>query len=324
MSSTKGEDYSSLFPIYLVIFCVINWGVLWHYKTSSGPTVSAVVVDKQQVHRKNGYYYYLTIRFTTLKQQTATSELSVEEGHYPDFAINDSFLIKYAEDDPTETAFVGEPFFRTWAVVGYLFVVFVLVSSSVAKYRKLDGPAQLGGQQKILPTPTLPVIPAYSAKRALIWTAIGVLTFSSGIVSCRHTAYIDRTPPEANEYTQAHLLSVQYRPDAPAATALVRLSVAANDSAKTRTIRLPLSAEQHALLHAKLARPQAPALEVLVKYPVAAPNHATLADEQPSASAGSTDSFVNYSMLGMGLCSIGIVIFVVNLAKYIQRSNSYE
>jgi hypothetical protein len=312
MSSTKNGNYSDLFLIYLVIFCVMNWGVWWHYQTMQGPTALATVVDKHQIRGKNSYSYYLTVQFAGTKQQKATSNLSVTKSHYQDFAVNDRFLIKYAEADPTEAAFVGESFFKTWAVVGYLFVGFVLVTSFRAKVRQ-------GRSTSALPA----TASVYSTKRTLTWTVIGILTFSSGIVSCRHASNIDSTLPAANEYAQARLLSVQYLPDT-ATTALVRLPVATTESTDNQIVGIPLTAEQYALLRAKLLRPQVPALDVLVKYPAAAPKQATLADEQAPASASVSSPFPNYNTLGVVLCVIGIIIFVVNLGKYVQHSNTYE
>ncbi|WP_022824364.1 hypothetical protein [Hymenobacter norwichensis] len=327
MSGKKSQKLSDLLPIYLVIFCVMNWGLFWHYKTINGPTVPAVVVDKKQVRSKSSYNYYLTVGFTTSKRQRATSDLSVTKSNYQDFALDDTFLIKYAKDDPTQTAFVGQPFFETWAVVVYLFVTFIVVSSSVSKYRKSGGRQRIRRKKQRLSPPTSPAIaPTYSTKRTLMWTVLGVLVFSSGIVSCRHTASLDSTLPEANEYAQARLLSVEYRPDAPAAVALVRLLAEANELDTTQTVRLPLTAQQHALLQAKLSRLQMPAPVVLIKYPATALEQATLADEHATepTSTGSTNSILNYNTLGVVLCIIGIVIFVANLSKYVQHSNSYD
>ncbi|UOG75629.1 hypothetical protein MTX78_03325 [Hymenobacter tibetensis] len=309
MSGRNNQDISALFPLYLIIFFILNWGVWWHYQTLRGPTVLATVVDKHTQYHKNTYHHYLDLRFITLDNQSISGELQVDKHNYPAFQVNDKLPVKYAREAPEEFAFLGEPFFNALAVGGYGLLVLILVSSGISlrrKYKRRNAKAR--GQRQ-------PPAPAYSAVRTLAWTAAGVVAFGSGIVSCRRASNELSDAATPREYAHATVLRVQYLPATSLCTALVRFPLVDFDSS-TVQVRVPLTAEQHALLRAKLSRPQTQPLEVLVAYPTAAPEEATLADqERPTSSP--------YNTVGIVLCTLGALVVGINLEKYVRNSNNW-
>ncbi|QIX62197.1 hypothetical protein HER32_13820 [Hymenobacter sp. BT18] len=324
MGRNPEESLESIFFLYLLIFCFANWSIWTHYQTIHGPTALATLISKEKDWHKNAYDYYLNIQFAPSGQKAATSRLEVQESYYAEFEPGDTFPIKYARSSPEDTAFVGEQFYATWAVVGYGVLVLILVFSGrglYQKYRRSSGRrAAITSVFRLRAALTQPT--RYSTAKTLAWAIVGALVFSSGIVSCRHSADFGTAPGEtvAYQYEQATLLSAQYSAASNYPSALVRLPYT---PATAAAVRVSLSPQQYALLHARLSRPNAKKLPLLVAYDPDTPNQLVVADAvlPPLAEAArETPLGISYNTLGMILCGIGVLLVASNLIKYVRHN----